>query len=112
MKMIIGDKFLEASNNETIPDINHYDGRYLETIHHATREDVELAVQCAIQAQKSWKNVPVYERVELAMKFVELVRQHKEELAETMTRESGKTITESRNEINNVFTAWPVFCEK
>ncbi len=112
MKMIIGDKFVEASNNETIPVINPYDGSFLDTIPHATREDVELAVQCAIQAQKSWKNVPVYERVELAMKFVELVRQHKEELAETMTRESGKTITESRNEINNVFTAWPAFCEK
>lgn len=112
MKMIIGDKFAEASNNETISVINPYDGSVLDTIPHATREDVELAVQCAVQAQKSWKNVPVYQRVELAMRFVELVRQHKDELAETMTRESGKTITESRNEINNVFTSWPAFCEK
>lgn len=112
MKMIIGDKFAEASNNETISVTNPYDGSVLDTIPHATREDVDLAVQCAAEAQKSWKNVPVYQRAELAMAFVELVRQHKDELAETMTRESGKTITESRNEINNVFTSWPAFCEK
>lgn len=112
MKMIIGDKFVESSNNETIPVTNPYDGSTLDTIPHATREDVELAVKYAVQAQKSWKNVPVHQRVELAMAFAELVRQHKEELAETLTRESGKTITEARNEINNVFTAWPAFCEK
>lgn len=112
MKMIIGDKFAGSSNNETIPVTNPYDGSTLDTIPHATREDVELAVKYAVQAQKSWKRVPVYQRAELAMAFVELVRQHKEELAETLTRESGKTITESRNEINNIFTAWPAFCEK
>ncbi len=112
MKMMIGDKFVSASNNETIPVINPYDSSLIDTVPNASDDDVNSAVSCALQAQKSWKKVPVYQRVELAMKFLELVQKHKDELAETLTRESGKNITESRNEINNIFTAWPAFCEK
>lgn len=112
MEMIIGDKLVSASNNETIQVINPYDGSIVDTVPNATREDVELAVQYAVEAQKSWKKVPVYERVERAMAFVELVRKNKEELARTLTLESGKNITEARNELNNIFSFWSAFCEK
>lgn len=112
MKMLIGGKFISASDGKTIPVTNPYNGKLIDTVPHATREDVDLAVRYAVQAQKSWQKVPVYQRAELAMKFLELVKKNKEELAETLTLESGKNITEARNEINNLFTAWPAFCEK
>ncbi|MCI9081239.1 MAG: aldehyde dehydrogenase [Lachnospiraceae bacterium] len=112
MKMIIGDKFVSASDHTTLSVTNPYDNSLLDTVPHASKDDVDLAVSYALQAQKKWKKVPVYQRVELAMKFLELVQKYKEELAETLTRESGKNITEARNEINNIFTAWPAFCEK
>ncbi len=112
MKMIIGDKWADASDGKTIPVTNPYDGSLVDTVPDATKEDVDRAVACAKQAQKEWKRVPVYERVERIEAFLGLVRQQKEDLARTLTLESGKTITESRNEINNIFTAWPAFCEK
>lgn len=112
MKMIIGDKSVSASDNNTIQVINPYDGSFIDTIPHATREDVNMAVQYAVRAQKSWKKVPVHEKTDLAMKFLELVHDNKEDLAQTLTLESGKNITEARNEINNIFTAWRAFCEK
>lgn len=112
MKMMIGSEFVSASSGDTIPVINPYNGNLIERIPHAGPEDVDRAIQYAADAQKLWKNVPVFKRVERAMAFVELVKKHKEELAETLTLESGKNITESRNEINNIFTSWPAFCEK
>lgn len=112
MKMIIGDKFVSASNGETIPVINPYNGSTVDSIPYAEQKDTDLAVQYAVEAQKKWKKVPVYQRAEIAMAFVELVRKNKEELAKSLTIESGKNITEARNEINNIFTAWPAFCEK
>ncbi|MDO5538835.1 MAG: aldehyde dehydrogenase family protein [Eubacteriales bacterium] len=112
MKMIIGNKSVSASDNETIQVTNPYDGSFIDTIPHATREDVDMAVQHAVTAQKSWKKVPVHQKADLAMAFLELVRENKEDLAQTLTLESGKNITEARNEINNIFTAWRAFCEK
>ncbi|MEY8392118.1 aldehyde dehydrogenase [Lachnospiraceae bacterium] len=112
MKMIIGNKFVTASDGETIPVTNPYDQSLVDSIPQATQNDVDLAVSFATKAQKSWKKVPVYQRAELAMAFVELVRKNKDELAKTLTRESGKNITEARKEIDNIFTAWPAFCEK
>ncbi len=112
MKMIIGDKFAPASNGETIPVINPYDGSFVDDVPHASQSDVDLAVKYAMQAQKNWKNVPVYQKAELAMKFVELVQERKEELARLLTLESGKDITASRKEISNISIAWRAFCEK
>lgn len=112
MKMIIGDKFVSASTKETIPVLNPYDGSLVDSIPHASLDDVNLAVEYAVQAQKEWKKVPVYQKVELAMKFLDLVRENKEELARLLTQESGKDITASRKEINNIFIAWTAFCEK
>ena len=97
MKMIIGNKFVSSSDGETIPVINPYDQSLVDSIPQATQNDVDLAVSFAVQAQKSWKKVPVYQRAEYAMNFVELVRKNKDELAETLTRESGKNITEAKS---------------
>ncbi len=111
MKMIIGDGRVDAAGGKTIPVTNPYDGSLVDTVPDAGKEDIDRAVAYAVRAQKEWKKVPVHERVAHAQAFLDLVREQKEDLARTMTLESGKTITESRNEINNLFTAWPAFCE-
>lgn len=112
MKMIIGDKFVSASTGETIPVTNPYDGSFVDDVPHASQSDVDLAVNYAMKAQKKWKNVPVNQKAELAMKFLELVQKRREELARLLTIESGKDITASRKEISNIPVAWRAFCEK
>lgn len=112
MDMIIGDKYVPASTGETIPVTNPYDGSFLDDVPDACQSDVDLAVSYAVQAQKKWKNVPVCQKAELAMKFLALVQEHEEELARLLTRESGKDITASRKEIHNIPIAWRAFCEK
>lgn len=112
MKMIIGDEFVSASTDEIIPVINPYDGSFIDDIPQASQDDINLAVKYALQAQKKWKKVPVYQKAEFAMKFLELVQEQKEELARLLTQESGKDITASRKEINNISIAWSAFCEK
>lgn len=112
MKMIIGDRYTDASSGEIIEVRNPYDGSLVDTVPSATKEDLDEAVRCAVDAQKQWKKVPVYQRVELVKKFLHLVDKNREELAETLSLESGKNITEVQIEMNNIFTAWNAFSEK
>lgn len=112
MKMIINGEFTDASSGEVIEVINPYDGSLVDTVPAATEEDVERAIDCAIAAQKKWKNVSVYKRVELVKAFLNLVDKNREDLAKTLSLESGKNITEVAVEMNNIFTAWNAFSEK
>ncbi len=112
MKMIINGEYVKSSNGIDLPVYNPYTGKVVDTVPSATKEDIDFAAKYAVKAQHEWKKVSVYKRVELAYRFLELVNEHKEELAQCLTEESGKPIHQSRIEINNIQISWKAFCEK
>ncbi|MBR3149562.1 MAG: aldehyde dehydrogenase, partial [Eubacterium sp.] len=112
MKMIINGKSVPSSNGIELDVYNPYSGEVVDTVPSASKEDIDLAAECAVKAQREWRKVPVHKRVELANKFLAIVRENKEELAQLLTAESGKPIRQSRIEINNIFISWKAFCEK
>ena len=112
MKMIIGDRFADSSSGDVIEVTNPYDGTLVDTVPAASKDDIDRAVAEAVSAQKEWRKTPVYRRVELARRFLELVEENKEDLARTLSLESGKNITEVGVEMRNIFTAWNAFSEK
>ena len=112
MKMLIGGKAADAADGKTIDVINPATGKLVDTVPAATAEDVARAVACAKAAQKEWAKIPVYERVEIMYKFIELVERDKEDLARTLSDETGKCITEARAEIANIPVAFKAFSER
>ena len=112
MKMLIGGKAADAADGKTIDVINPATGKLVDTVPAATAEDVARAVECARTAQKEWAKIPVYERVEIMYKFIELVERDKEDLARTLSEETGKCITEARAEIANIPVAFKAFSER
>ena len=112
MKMLIGGKAADAADGKTIDVINPATGKLVDTVPAATAEDVARAVECARTAQKEWAKIPVYERVEIMYKFIELVERDKEDLARTLSDETGKCITEARAEIANIPVAFKAFSER
>ena len=112
MKMLIGGKAADAADGKTIDVINPATGKLVDTVPAATAEDVARAVACAKTAQKEWAKIPVYERVEIMYKFIELVERDKEDLARTLSEETGKCITEARAEIANIPVAFKAFSER
>ena len=112
MKMIINGKQVDASNGEVIEVLNPATGEVIDTVPAATQEDVASAVEAAVQAQKIWNDVPVHERGEILMQFVALAKANKEELAQVLSKETGKTISEARGEIANIFISFPAFVER
>ncbi|MBB3171723.1 aldehyde dehydrogenase family protein [Parvibacter caecicola] len=112
MKMFIDGKAVEASTGETIDVVNPATGAVVDTVPAATAEDVAHAVACAKAAQKVWAKVPTWQRAEIMMKFLELVERDKEQLARTLSDETGKPITEARAEIGNIPIAFKAFSER
>ena len=65
-------------------------------------EDVDLAVESAIKAQKIWKKIHPRERGRLLQLCVTELEKYKDELTYILTLETSKAIrTESRIEVNN-----------
>src|ERR1700733_11185353 len=65
----------------------------------STNEDVDLAVNAATEAYKSWRLVPAPRRAEILFRTAELLVRRKDDLARDMTREMGKILTESRGDV-------------
>jgi succinate-semialdehyde dehydrogenase/glutarate-semialdehyde dehydrogenase len=112
MKMYINGQSVDASNNEVIDVINPATGAVVDTVPAATKEDVQLAIDKATEAQKIWKDVPVYQKVEIMYRFLELVEENKEDLAQTLSAETGKPIVEARAEIGNIPISFKAFSER
>ena len=64
-----------------------------------SREDVDAAVAVAVEAQKDWAAWNPQRRARVLMRFIELVNQNSDELAELLSLEHGKTLADSRGDI-------------
>ena len=103
MKMLINGNWTDAENKETIDVTNPYDGGLLESIPSATKKDVDHAIESAAIGQKVWYRKIVRERAEILRRFLELLKRDKDELAKTLTLETGKPIFDSYGEIDSVY---------
>ncbi len=91
--------------------LNVADGKILEsrnpankneivaTFPRSTNEDVEKAVASARKAYQTWRKVPAPARAEYVFKVGEILTKYKEELAQLMSREMGKPLTEARGDV-------------
>ena len=101
MKNLIGGKLVDASNGEKADVINPATNELIDTVPLATEEDVDLCVKEAAKAQKGWAKMPLHERGDILYKFADLVEANHEELAQLLSKETGKPIKEARAEISN-----------
>jgi acyl-CoA reductase-like NAD-dependent aldehyde dehydrogenase len=67
-------------------------------IQSSTEEDVNKAVAAAKRAQKEWRSLSGAERGGFLYKIANSLEQRLDEIAETMTREMGKTLPEAKGE--------------
>jgi aldehyde dehydrogenase (NAD+) len=67
----------------------------------STPEDVREALDAAETAYRSWKKTPLTERQNCIAEFLRLLKASREDLARIVTLENGKTIKESRAEVDS-----------
>ena len=112
MKNLIGGRLVDASDGKVIEITNPATGELIDTVPNATEQDVDMCVKEAVKAQKEWAKKPMHERGDILYKFVDLVEAKAEELAQLLSKETGKPIKEARDDIGNTRTFVGGYVEK
>ena len=76
-------------------------GSNLGLFQSSTAEDVASAISAAAEAFRAWRRTPVLERQRYVHEFLGLLEDSREDLARIVTLENGKTIRESRAEVDS-----------
>jgi aldehyde dehydrogenase (NAD+) len=96
----INGQWVESSSSRTIDNINPANtDEVLGTVRQATREEARSAVEAASEAFRDWRATPAPTRGRIVARAARLLEDDKENLAQLLTREEGKTIAESRGEL-------------
>jgi malonate-semialdehyde dehydrogenase (acetylating)/methylmalonate-semialdehyde dehydrogenase len=72
--------------------------------------DVEQAARAAQEALPGWRGVPPGDRVQYLYRLKALLEQHREEVAQIITQECGKTLEEARGEMQRAIENVEVAC--
>lgn len=111
MKMIINGKKVDSVSGETFEVTAPATGEVIETVPKATAEDIESAIEAAVKGQKVWEKVSIAQRADVLYKFLHIVDENKEMLAQLLSAENGKPIREARAEIGNIKIGFSGFIE-
>ncbi len=93
MNMYIGGQWVPGS--ESMEVLNPYDGSVVDTVPMATAADIDRALDSAVRGAAAMRALTGFERYQILHKAADLVMEHRQELAETITREEGKIIGEA-----------------
>jgi malonate-semialdehyde dehydrogenase (acetylating)/methylmalonate-semialdehyde dehydrogenase len=99
IKNYIGGEWLESKTENYEVVYNPANGEAIAEVPLSTLEDVNQATKVAAKAFESWKNVAVPRRARILFKYQQLLIDNKEELAQLITLENGKALSESRGEV-------------
>jgi acyl-CoA reductase-like NAD-dependent aldehyde dehydrogenase len=96
----INGEWVDASSKETFDSLNPADrNEELGSFARSQGADVDRAVQAAREAYPKWMMTPAPERADYLLRVALLLEERKEELSKLMTREMGKTVKESRADV-------------
>jgi alpha-ketoglutaric semialdehyde dehydrogenase len=95
----IGGKWQAAASGKNFANYNPATGEIVGYFPLSDAADANAAVAAARAAFEKWRLVPAPKRGEILFRVGELLKQHKEELARTMTQEMGKVLKETRGDV-------------
>lgn len=100
MNNFINNTWLPSETGRTFDNVNPADtSDVIGAFPLSSASDVNAAVSAAAQAFAEWRLVPAPKRGDILRRAGDIFTRRKDELAEIMTREMGKTITETKGDI-------------
>ncbi len=112
MNMIIGGKKTDSIDGKKIAVFNPSTHQFIDKVPDAAQKDIERAVEIAVEGKRIWAGTPIYKRAEVLLKFADLMEKHKEELATLSSREMGKPLPQSEDEVDIVARLFRGYVEK
>ncbi|MFC4078278.1 betaine-aldehyde dehydrogenase [Salinithrix halophila] len=102
--MVIDGEWVAAHNGQTREIINPFNQEIIAVVPEGDREDAKRAIQAARRAfdHGEWPHMPAADRGKKLFKVAELIDQNNEKLAELETLDTGKTLVESRADMEDI----------
>src|SRR5947209_6800972 len=106
----IAGEWYRSLSSDSMDVLNPANAELLARVPLAGRDDVAVAVSAASAAFPAWRRTPPQNRIQYLFKFKQLLEQHSEEIARLTTQENGKTLAESRAELQRGIENVEVAC--
>jgi succinate-semialdehyde dehydrogenase/glutarate-semialdehyde dehydrogenase len=97
-QLLINNEWQDAEGGKTIDVLNPATGQVIGTVAHASKKDLDRALDAAQQGFEVWRKTPAIERAAIMRKAAELFAARNEEVARVLTQEQGKPLAEARGE--------------
>jgi succinate-semialdehyde dehydrogenase / glutarate-semialdehyde dehydrogenase len=110
--LFIGGEWLSAEGRETSPVINPATEEVIGQLPHASRADLDRSLAEAEKGFKLWRAVFPDARGKILKRAAELMRERAAEIARIATTESGKSIHETRIEVQMSANIFEWFAEE
>lgn len=109
--LYIAGSWRPAEDAATRDIANPFDGRVVRAVSEATRSDAAAAVDAARAAfdHGPWPRTPALQRARVLFRVADLIERDKEQLARTETLNTGKTVVESRVDMDDVAAVFRYF---
>lgn len=82
------------------------DGERIGEIPASTPEEIDQALEAARSAQRTWAATPATSRGRVLMQIADLIESHAEELSSVESRNTGKTLLDTRREVARAAAAF------
>ncbi|MBB6446804.1 NAD-dependent succinate-semialdehyde dehydrogenase [Bacillus benzoevorans] len=108
--MYINGKWLETE--QTLEIKNPANGQVVDRVFLVGKEETKQAIEAAKNAFPAWSGLTGEQRAAYLHKVVDLLTEKKEHLAQTITKEMGKTIHNARYEVGSTIAFFKWYAEE
>jgi malonate-semialdehyde dehydrogenase (acetylating)/methylmalonate-semialdehyde dehydrogenase len=98
------------SGDEEQAIVNPATGEEIARVQFSSQEDIDEAVRSAKKAFKSWREMPVEDRIQPFFQYKQLLEDEIDDLAEMLVEDHGKTLNEARGELRRGIENVEVAC--
>jgi succinate-semialdehyde dehydrogenase / glutarate-semialdehyde dehydrogenase len=100
LNLLIAGEWTPLGSREQEPVINPATGECIGILPHASKADLDRALDAAEKAHPLWRNTSPQDRGKILKRAADLMRERAEHIARIATIEEGKTIQEARLELH------------
>ncbi|MBV7316806.1 CoA-acylating methylmalonate-semialdehyde dehydrogenase [Shewanella sp. NIFS-20-20] len=95
----IDGQYVQGASEREIIVTNPANNQAIASLHCASDEQVHAAIASAKQAFLTWRDTPVSERARVMLRYQHLLKEHHDELATLLAKETGKTFEDAKGDV-------------
>jgi malonate-semialdehyde dehydrogenase (acetylating)/methylmalonate-semialdehyde dehydrogenase len=97
--LLIDGEFIPSTSTQVIDVTNPANNSVIAQVPCATDAELDAAITSAKKAFLTWREVPAPERARIMMRYQHLLKEHHDEIASILSRETGKTFADAKGDV-------------